>query len=449
MHSLNPQLIILATLLWPCLVSCDRVINGYTDKISYNPGDTMSVFLNPNRTLHNFEVTLYDINKNKVTDSNGEVIRITTTINAQDTSKDNPWKNGFGYDQAFRFKIPDLKSGVYLWEKKVPFVVKAKDPEIVVLYSSNTDNAYTTAGGKSLYSYDTITKTFAGVVSFLRPIWLPGHSADFLKWFQTLDYENVGYICDMDLDNYNNFRNAKVLIIPGHSEYWTRKARENFDRFVDDGKDAIILSGNTMWWQVRYNEKGDQLICYKSFEHDTIADPLQKTITWDESVLHYPVINSIGVESGLAGYGTRQDKGWDGYRIVNENSPLLAGTGLKNGDIIKLPSHEVDGIAIKGVDTNGQPVIDNDFLKFYKVELVGYDSVTGYHEVGIETWITLKRTATSGIILNVASTDWCAKNGMRKNDHEVIKKITTNMIDKILKKEDVFSPSNSEIFVRQ
>ena len=183
-------------------------------------------------------------------------------------------------------------------KKKVPFIVRASNPEIVVVYSSNTENAYCTAGGKSLYSYDTVTHKFAGVVSFLRPIHLPHHSTDFLKWFNTLDYKNVGYICDYDLDNYENFRNAKILMIPGHSEYWTRKARENFDRFVDEGKDAIILSGNTMWWQVRYSEKGDQLICYKSFEHDTIADPLQKTINWDQSVLRYPILNSIGVESG-------------------------------------------------------------------------------------------------------------------------------------------------------
>jgi hypothetical protein len=406
----------------------------------------MSVFLNPNRTLRDFGVTLYDINKNKVTASNGEVIRITTTIHAQDTAKDNPWKNGFGYDRAFTFKIPDLKSGVYLWEKKVPFVVKAKDPEIVVLYSSNTDNAYTTAGGKSLYSYDTITKKFAGVVSFLRPIWLPGHSADFLKWFQTLDYENVGYICDMDLDNYDNFRNAKVLIIPGHSEYWTRKGRENFDRFVDEGKDALILSGNTMWWQVRYSEKGDQLICYKDFDHDPIVDTLMKTITWDQPVLKYPILNSIGVESGQAGYGTSTDRGWDGYRITNEASPLLNGTGLKNGDVIRLPSHELDGTLIKGVDTKGQLIINNDALKFYKIELVGYDSVSGYHENGIATWITLQRNETSGVILNVSSTDWCAKNGMRKLDHEIIQKITINMIDKLLKKENVFTPPK-EIFV--
>jgi hypothetical protein len=448
MRSLNLHPIILGVLVLPSLVSCDKVINGYTDKVSYNPGDTMSVFLNPNRTLHDFDVTLYDINKNKVTDSNGEVIRITTTINAQDTLKDNPWKNGFGYDRTFTFKIPDLKSGVYLWEKRVPFVVKAKDPEIVVLYSSNTENAYTTSGGKSLYSYDTVTHKYAGIVSFLRPISLPVHSADFLKWFQTLDYKNVGYICDMDLDNYDNFRHAKILLIPGHSEYWTRKGRENFDQFVEEGKDAIILSGNTMWWQVRYSEDGNQLICYKDFNHDPIADTLMKTINWDQSFLKYPILNSIGVEPGQAGFGRNKDKGWDGYRIVNEGSPLLEGTGLKNGDIVRLPSHEVDGTLIKGVDLNGHLIIDNAQLKFYKIELVGYDSVSGYHENGIETWITLQRKQTSGVILNVSSTDWCAKNGMRKYDDEIIKKITTNMIDKVLKKENVFSRTSGE-FVNQ
>ena len=31
---------------------------------------------------------------------------------------------------------------------------------------------------------------------------------------------------------------------------------------TNTGGHALILSGNTMWWQVRYNEDKTKLICY-------------------------------------------------------------------------------------------------------------------------------------------------------------------------------------------
>ena len=65
------------------------------------------------------------------------------------------------------------------------------------------------------------------------------------------------------MDDYENIRGAKLLVVIGHSEYWTRTARLNFDRFVDEGCHALVLSGNTMWWQVRYSENKDRMICYK------------------------------------------------------------------------------------------------------------------------------------------------------------------------------------------
>ncbi len=54
----------------------------------------------------------------------------------------------------------------------------------------------------------------------------------------------------MDLEDYSEIAGAKVVVIIGHSEYWTRRARENFDRYVLEGGNALVLSGNTMWWQV-------------------------------------------------------------------------------------------------------------------------------------------------------------------------------------------------------
>lgn len=417
--------------VWIFFLFFDRVINGYTDRFSYYPGETMSIFLNPSRTLTNFEVGLYDINKKKITSVVADLYR-------QDTAKHRPWENGFGYKETFTFKIPQLKSGVYLWEKKVPFIVKAREPKIIILYNSNTINAYNTAGGKSLYSYDTVTNRFNNAVSVLRPTSVSYYAHEFLKWFGETDYQDVGYICDYDMENYDHIKDANLLLIIGHSEYWTRKARENFDRFISEGRDAIILSGNTMWWQVRYNERGNQLLCYKSFDHDTISNPLLKTVNWDQPVLNYPILNSIGVDFGRAGFGKEKDKGWNGYKIINENSPLLEGTGLKNGDFIKFESHEQDGTALNGADSKGNLIVDRELLNFKKIEIIGYDSVSGYlHDKAVATWITMQATDSSGVVINVATTNWCSS--AFKNEGEVVKKITKNMIDKLLNKQNVFS----------
>jgi hypothetical protein len=211
------------------------------------------------------------------------------------------------------------------------------------------------------------------------------------------------------------------------------EARKNFDRFVNEGKNAVVLSGNTMWWQVRYSKKKDQLICYKLVE-DPIKSRRLKTTNWTDSALEYSVVSSIGADFPRAGYGRKVDKGWDGYKIATA-SPLLEGTNLKKGDILKLPSDENDGAPLAGFDDKGFPLLDYAALGYDKIEIIGYDHVFRIVD-GVATWIVFRRTKSSGIIINAATTDWCSSEGMGNED---VKKITLNMIHKLLKKENVFS----------
>ncbi len=67
----------------------------------------------------------------------------------------NPSEFGFGYKVTKRIKIPNLPSGVYLWDNTVPMIIRAKEPKIVVVYPSNTANAYSNSGGKSLYNFNS------------------------------------------------------------------------------------------------------------------------------------------------------------------------------------------------------------------------------------------------------------------------------------------------------
>jgi hypothetical protein len=407
------------------LSSCGSSIkNGYTDKISYSPEDSISIFINAKKNIKDYQLDITDIN--------GNVLKsFTQDIFPQSIHPNKPYENGFKYQLTGKISTPNFESGIYLFNEKIPFVIKPTKPcDILILYSSNTENAYCESGGKSTYGYNSSNKVPASIVSFRRPIGLPFHSTEFLRWIAKNKEYKIGYIADQDLDEYKNISSAKLLIIPGHSEYWTRKARNNFDRFISEGKNALILSGNTMWWQVRYNEEENQMICYKN-DTDPIKDTALKTINWTDSTLQYSVINSIGLDFNLGGYGKKEDKGWDGYKIVTPSSPLLKGTGLKLNSIINLPTDEYDGgqLVFSSDSTN---VTLNNPSNFYRYELIGYD-IGSRKSNSNGAWIVMQKNENSGVIINTGSTDWCQKAGMEGRSSKVIKKITLNMIDLLLK----------------
>jgi hypothetical protein len=191
-----------------------------------------------------------------------------------------------------------------------------------------------------------------------------------------------------------------------------------------------------MWWQVRYSKAKDQLICYRKEKDDKIKSTRLKTILWNDVSLNYPVLRSIGVDFSLAGYGTKTDKGWDGYKLICQ-SPLFQNTSLNKGDILPLASQETDGAPLIQV-SDGIPMLNKQALGFYKAEIVGYDQVSRGGSDGVATWIVFKPTRISGTVINVASTNWCSGNGIGVNVN--IQTITKNMITKLLNKEEVFSP---------
>jgi len=405
--------------------SCSTPVeNGYTDKTSYTPKEKIEVFLSSEKPIKGYELELTDVNRNEVKSYKVDLIN-------QEPKSSEPYKNGFNYDVTLTTQLPDLKSGIYFWDEEIPFVVKPEStPRIMVLYSSNTENAYAESGGKSLYAFNSSNKEAAKTVSFQRPIKKPFHSFEFLQWLSEEPYTDIGYICDLDMEEYKNIAGSDLLIIPGHSEYWTRKARKNFDRYVAEGKNVLLLSGNTMWWQVRYSEDRNQLICYKSSEKDPISDTLLRTITWPLAELDYPVYSSIGLDFNLGGFGKDEDNGWDGFKITNQDSPLLKGSGLENGDILSLPSDEYDGAELTGSYESGDLELINN-AGFYKYELIGYDLGSRKdHSNG--AWIVMQKTPESGVIINGGSTDWCSKTGMVVEDHKQVKHLIKNMIDLLL-----------------
>ena len=402
---------------------------GYTDKVSYEPTEEISVFIQSSKLVDICRLDVYDVNEKLV-------FSVDSQLNNLEIINDRPSEQGFGLNPTVKFTIPAaLKSGIYLIEKKVPFIVKPSGPvDLLIVYPSNTANAYSESGGKSLY---TGKPQRASTISFLRPMALQSLSTECLTWFNDLQNFNIGYVADLDLDSYDIITKTRILVIVGHNEYWTRAGRQNFDKYVNNGGHALVLSGNTMWWQVRYTEDKTGLVCYKNIDLDPESDPLLKTIEWTNSSLDYSILSSIGADFPHGGYGSGNDLGWDGFMIVNPSSPLLQGLNLGERAVISCKTSEYDGTPVIGFDSNGYPVIDKAALNCEKVELIGFDRGFRINDT-VATFIVMQKTKTSGIIVNTGSTDWCSANGMGGPSGAEIKMITLNAINKLLQGESLF-----------
>jgi Secretion system C-terminal sorting domain len=470
--------------------------DGYTDKLSYRTGESVTFFVN--------DFPCSDIGclvgLNPIGLSAVDLIDFQHGIPAQSTTTPEPWKDGFGYSSSLTWTIPSsLKSGYYTLGTQVPFIIKGDKTtsDIVVVCPTNTINAYSNSGGKSLYDYASSDGIRANTVSFLRPQNFDNSSMKgFLSWLYGMDY-NVNVISDIDLEDYTEIEHAKLIIIIGHSEYWTSEARINFDKFIDAGKDALILSGNTMWWQVRRKDDpvlsssiccNPQLICYKNIteDNDTIeCNPLKKSIEWSYPSLKYSTVSSIGTDWLRGGYGNQKGcyGGFNGHKIILDSSPVLAGTSLAMGDVLHFATGEYDGTLIGNVDNMGNindgspyPKLDIQALGFYRAELIGYDQTNHIHdpELKITNSITnlegikyaplmvFQKTCSSGKVINVSSNYWCSEYGIGgvtdiypdnciiiNPDYLNIRKITQNMINLLLTGANVFvSPAPASFIIK-
>lgn len=421
----------------PPLPACGKaVVLGYTDKTSYLPGEVASVFIQSTSSMQ-CGLGFYD--------TNGTLIfTFDVSVSPQQVSLNEPWKYGYNFTIFSDVVLPrTLASGIYYIERQIPVVIKSPFPaDVTVVFPINTITAYNASGGKSLYGFNSSNSLGSTAVSFLRPIEDQSEHErcnECLKWFPSLADIKINYISDLDLNNYSSFSSSKVLVVAGHSEYWTRRARNNFDEFINSGHHSVLLSGNSMWWQVRYSDDQKQLICYRDATADPEADPSMKTVLWTDPLLNFPIIKSIGADFNHGGYGLRVDQGWNGFKIANPASPLLEGLNLKRGDIISVPSTECDGAPIKSFDADGFPILDNKY-NFEKLELIGYDRGTRGGLETYPTFIAMKATPSSGIIINMASTDWCSPTGVgHTTAGSPLKVITKNAIRKLLNGAKVFS----------
>ena len=83
-------------------------------------------------------------------------------------------------------------------------------------------------------------------------LWLDKHGYDY------------DVITDHDLDRDPEvLKGYKAVCINGHSEYWSSRAYDGLDRYLKDGGAAVVMSGNTIFWRVSFDESGEVMECRK------------------------------------------------------------------------------------------------------------------------------------------------------------------------------------------
>ncbi|MDQ2838630.1 MAG: DUF4082 domain-containing protein [Actinomycetota bacterium] len=172
-------------------------------------------------------------------------------------------------------------SGVYLavltrastgGQSHIPFVVRDDSSHSDVIYQTSdlTWEAYNLYGGSDFYQGNqqlTETQARAFKISFNRPYITRGTASgrDFLfsneypmiRFMEQNGYD-VSYQSGVDTDRYGSLlTNHKVFLSIGHDEYWSLPQRLNVEAARSAGVNMMFLSGNEVYWHVRYEPSID------------------------------------------------------------------------------------------------------------------------------------------------------------------------------------------------
>jgi hypothetical protein len=187
-------------------------------------------------------------------------------------------------------------------------------------------------------------------------------SAGFLnKWEHAFaawaEAQGIGfdYLTDYDLDaDARALDPYAVVILVGHSEYWSGREREAIDAFLDRGGRLAIFSGNTAFWKVRWEDDGKTLVCHKwkGFEAEAVV-PADATHLWSHPAFGRPEAATTGLSFIFGGYhrlGLCAARGIGGYTVYRDQHWALAGCDLYYGDVFG------DEVPLLGYENDGCPL---------------------------------------------------------------------------------------------
>ena len=82
-------------------------------------------------------------------------------------------------------------------------------------------------------------------------------------WLEQAGYE-FEVVTDLDLHrNPKLLADYRVVVINGHSEYWSLPMYEGLEKYLKNGGNVLCLSGNSLFWRVSFNEDATIMECRK------------------------------------------------------------------------------------------------------------------------------------------------------------------------------------------
>ncbi|MBM3981102.1 MAG: hypothetical protein FJ304_12600 [Planctomycetes bacterium] len=335
------------------------------------------------------------------------------------------------------------------------FVVRpnapGRDAKVLLQLATNTYNAYTNWGGYSLYSYNGRHKVQGRRVSFDRPQQSQFNRWElpFVQWAEKNGYA-LDYCANSDLEfRPELLKHYKLVLSVGHDEYWSAPMRDHLEKYIGDGGNVAFFSGNTCCWQVRTEEKGRALACWKQNFGDDPAyktdDHKRLTSLWSHYLVNRPENALTGVGFLWGGYHRSHGQFMDGSGAYTAHRPdhwLFAGTNLKRGDTFgaKLPDYktvgyECDGCELAWKDGLPFPTHADGTPKGFEVLATAParwapDDCEWYEKwpKGRTGQAVIGTYTRGGTVVTVGSTDWSF--GLRGND-PVVARVTKNVLDRL------------------
>lgn len=343
-------------------------IHVYTGKMSCAQGESMPLHVSTTLPKYAIRITRVGAKPQLVWEK------------AEQPGKDFPTPpdaalHGCGWPVALEVPVgKDWRSGIYRLvlegdgaSTESFFIVRpaknGKHARILLQLSTNTYQAYNNWGGSCLYSGPKFPR-----VSFDRPFLMappvttpvtgfynPNDARyqtwdePFIVWAEESGYE-IDCCANLDLEFHPELlEHYKLVLSIGHDEYWSAGMRDQLEAYIARGGNVAFLSGNSVCWQVRVEDDGRALVCYKRV-HDqdpvfATDDKTNLTSLWSEPLLQRPENLLTGVGFAYGGYNAFFDEfvkgpGAGEYTVHQPDHWLFGGTGLKQGETFgKLAPH--------------------------------------------------------------------------------------------------------------
>jgi N,N-dimethylformamidase beta subunit-like protein len=418
-------------------------IEAYTTATSVTQGDTLVFCVNnsPNPgTSAYFTLDVYAVDGDYFS---GTASPVFSRNGSADSHPYPPmaYASGCGWPESLPLPIigAGWSSGLYLArvrngdgaEATIHFVVKSSDPgsvsPILFCWPVTTCQAYNGIGGKSLYPTQNFGRYHK--VSFDRPTdWESSYALPFWQWLIEQGYD-VEACTSIDLHEDPDFLAQYQLVLSvGHDEYWSKEMRDNVETFVANGGNGAFFSGNTCWWQVRFEDDDRTMVCYKSALDDPLTgvDNERVTINWASAPVNRPENLLTGVSYRTGAQSSHGAPASASYQVQAADHWVFENTGVNNGDSFAAGGlgYETDAADLMNVGGVLRPTgRDGTPLNFLPLAVADLRAWRNDMDGG---WATMGLYTNGGAVFTAGTIEWSNALG-----DPVAAQVTRNVLDRL------------------